>query len=207
MIEETKIREFLDALSSSQPTPGGGAASALAGSVAASLVCKVSVLTIGKKKYQNVQNEVKEIYEKSISLKDRLLMLVEKDSEAFSKIIDAYKATKGLNDQKERQKIIEEASKDACLVPIETADLSYQVLKLSVRITEIGNKNALTDGLTAAYLAYSAINSALENVFFNLKNVLFDEEFLKTTREKAEKIRELSEEIFNKLMKTKEEVK
>ncbi len=207
MIEETKIREFLDALSSSQPTPGGGAASALAGSVAASLVCKVSVLTIGKKKYQNVQNEVKEIYEKSISLKDRLLTLVEKDSEAFSKIIDAYKATKGLNDQKERQKIIEEASKDACLVPIETADLSYQVLKLSVRITEIGNKNALTDGLTAAYLAYSAINSALENVFFNLKNVLFDEEFLKTTREKAEKIRELSEEIFNKLMKTKEEVK
>ena len=204
MIEELKIKDFLDALSSSKPTPGGGAASALVASIAASLVCKVSVLTIGKKNYQDVQDEVKQIYERAKELKERLLRLAERDSEAFNKIIEAYRSAKGVLDQKEKQRMIEEASKDACSVPLETADASYQILELSLKISKIGNKNAYTDGLTAAYLAHSAINGALENVFFNLKNIFTDQKFLSETREKAIKIRELSDELYSRLRNVEE---
>lgn len=204
MIEELKIKDFLDALSSSKPTPGGGAASALVASIAASLVCKVSVLTIGKKNYQDVQDEVKQIYERAKELKERLLRLAERDSEAFNKIIEAYRSAKGVLDQKEKQRMIEEASKDACSVPLEAAEASYQILELSLKISKIGNKNAYTDGLTAAYLAHSAINGALENVFFNLKNIFTDQKFLSETREKAIKIRELSDELYSRLRNVEE---
>ncbi len=207
MIKETRIIDFLEILSSPQPTPGGGSVSALAASLAASLICKVSALTIGKKKYENVQDEVKEIYARSSNFKEKLLELADRDSEAFNKIINAYKTTKELVDLNEKQKIIEEASKDACLVPIETADVSYQILELSKRILEIGNKNALTDSLTAAYLAYSAINGALENVFFNLKNISIDQKFKIDTREKAEKIKTNSEALYNEIKKIAAEVK
>ena len=207
MMGESKIKEFLEALSSAQPAPGGGAASALVGSIAASLVCKVSALTIGKKKYQGVQEEVKEIYEKSRSLEEQLLKLADMDSEAFNKIIEAYRSAKELDDENEKQKVIEEATKEACVVPLETAELSYEVMKLSERITAIGNRNAFTDGLTASYLAFSAINGALENVFFNLKNISADKEFLIKTKERAENLKKLSEQLFDEAKGSAEEVK
>ncbi len=207
MIGETRIIDFLEALSSSKPTPGGGTASALAGSLAASLVCKVAVLTIGKKNYNDVQDEIKEINEKSKVYKEKLLELAEKDSEAFNKIINAYRITRELNDINEKKKILEEASKEACLVPLETANISYRVMELSERIMMIGNKNAFTDSLSAAYLAFSAINGAIENVFFTLKNISMDKDFSNKTYINAENIKRSSKELFEKINYIADEMK
>jgi formiminotetrahydrofolate cyclodeaminase len=199
MIEESKIKEFLEDLSSTNPTPGGGAASAIVGSIAAALVCKVSALTIGKKKYKDVQEKASEILSEAKTLREELLKNAEKDSQAFNMIIEAYRATKNVNDEEEKLKAIEKASKQACVVPLETASLSYRVLELSEIIMKIGNKNAISDAVSASYFAFSAVNGALENVYVNLKNIKFDSEFAKSILNKANELKGNSKELYDRI--------
>ncbi|MDP7976514.1 MAG: cyclodeaminase/cyclohydrolase family protein [TACK group archaeon] len=200
MIEESKIKEFLEDLSSTKPTPGGGAASAIVGSIAAALVCKVSALTIGKKKYQDVQEKASEILSEAKTLREDLLENAEKDSQAFNMIIEAYRSSKNMGDE-EKLRVIENASKQACAVPLETASLSYRVLELSETVIKIGNRNATSDAVSAAYFAFSAINGALENVYVNLKNIKFDREFAESTLKKADEIKDSSKELYDRIRK------
>ncbi len=194
MMKNMDIEKFMDELSSGSPTPGGGAASALVGAVAASLSSMVANLTIGKKKYADVENEMKEIVKKAIQIRNDLLSLMDEDVNAFNRIMEAYKLPKDSEDQiKIRKERIEQASKDACQVPLKTAKLALEIMDLALKVIEKGNKNAVSDGACSGYFADSAIKGALSNVKINLKNIE-DSEFKKMMNDEIDRIKKDSQE-------------
>ncbi|MFP3255837.1 MAG: glutamate formimidoyltransferase [Thermoplasmata archaeon] len=199
MLENMSIRKFLEELSSSSPTPGGGAASALVGSIAASLSSMVANLTIGKKKYQEVESEMKEIAKEAVRLRDELFLIVDEDVMVFNKIMDALKLPKETEEQvRLRKEKIEEASKEACEVPLKTARLCLEVMKLAFKVTEKGNKNAISDGACSAYFAHSALQGALLNIRINLKNIS-DENYKKMMHENIQNLIKESSFILEKV--------
>jgi len=160
-LEKKTIQKYVDELSSTAPTPGGGAVAALAGVQAASLVEKVALLTINKKKYLKVGKKMRVISRKAKTLKDRLLVLFSKDVEAFEGVMEAYRTGIGK----------EKALKTATKIPLETAVLSNEVRGLAKVAMDKGNQNAFSDAKTAYLLAEAAKLSALENVKINLKSI------------------------------------
>jgi len=166
--ENKKIKEFLEELSSNSPTPGGGAAAALVGSLAASLVEMVARLTIAKKGYEQLTSQMKTTGRKAAGYRRRLTALVGEDIGAFNQVMTAYRLVK---EGKSREIKIEKALKKATEVPLETAVLSKEVLKLAREMTKKGNKTAKSDAKSAEFLAQAAIRSALENVKINLDSI------------------------------------
>lgn len=194
MMENMGIREFLDELSSGSPTPGGGAASALVGSIAAALSSMVANLTIGKKKYVDVESEMKEVVSRAKELRDNLLKLMDDDVVVFNRIMDAYRLPKNNDEEMSIRKMkIEEASKNACEVPLKTARLCLEVINLASVVIEKGNRNAVSDGICSAYFADAALNGALMNVKINLKNIS-DEKFKEEMNNQIEILRNGSKE-------------
>ena len=160
-IQNQKIGEFLDNVASKSPTPGGGAVAAVTGAVAASLVEMVCNLTIGKKSYSDVQDEMIRVAERASELSQELLDLADRDSEAFEKVMEAYKTT-----DKEK---IKGALLLAIEVPKKTAELCENVRELAVITAELGNTNAHSDAMSAEHLAFAAVQSATENIEINKK--------------------------------------
>lgn len=160
-IQDQKIGEFLDSVASKSPTPGGGAVAAVTGAMAASLVEMVCNLTIGKKSYPEVQDEMIRVAERASELSQDLLDLADKDSEAFERVMEAYKT--------EDKDKIKGALLTAIEVPEKTAEYSENVRELAEIVAELGNKNAHSDAVSAEHLAFAAIQSAQENIEINKK--------------------------------------
>lgn len=165
-IGKLNIEEFLTRVGSKASTPGGGAVAAITGAIAVSLVEMVCNLTLGKKGYEEYEEEIKKIKNASIEYKRKLLELADEDIKAFNEVMDAYKAAK--HDPEEKEKI-QRALKRATGIPLETGELSRKVGEMAEKIFEKGNKNAASDAKTARYLADAAVKSALENVKINLR--------------------------------------
>ena len=182
MIKDQKIKNFLDDLSSSSPTPGGGATAALCGALSASLVEMVCNLTIGKKGYEGVESKMKEIKKSVVIEKEKLLLLADEDVKAFNEVMKAYKVK-----TKDREQKIQKALKYATLVPLEVVQLSSKVSNHSEIVVKEGNKNTLSDAKSAKYLALAAIKSANENININLK-YLKDEKFISKIKKAKNKV-------------------
>lgn len=167
---EKKLGDFLSEISSSSPTPGGGSVSAFCGAMATSLGIMVCNLTIGKKKYENVQNEISEI---KTSLEDhynKFLELYDLDSAAFDKVMEAYKLPKETEEEKrKRSEEIEKANVEATNIPIEVIRSAYSIHKQLTRLSEIGNQNSLSDTGVALLLLKTCAQGALLNVLINTK--------------------------------------
>lgn len=167
---EKKLGDFLSEISSSSPTPGGGSVSAFCGAMATSLGIMVCNLTIGKKKYENVQNEISEI---KTSLEDhynKFLELYDLDSAAFDKVMEAYKLPKETEEEKrKRSEEIEKANVEATNIPIEVIRSAYLILKQLTRLSEIGNQNSLSDTGVALLLLKTCAQGAFLNVLINTK--------------------------------------
>lgn len=160
---------FLEALASGEPTPGGGSAAAYGGAMAAALVAMVGRVTVGKLKYADVEAEMWSIIEEALELKKALQDAVEKDSQAFEAYMKARRLPKDTEDQKSaRIQAIQSASIHAAGVPLTVARHALQVMRLAVRAAEIGNVNAISDAGTAAAFAKTAITGAGLNVRINL---------------------------------------
>jgi len=169
MLEGTSGEGFLDALASGSPTPGGGSASAHTAAAGAALVTMVGRLTVGKSKYADVQGEMWTLIEQAEILRKSLEEDVEKDAEAFEVYMQARRLPKNTDDEKaKRDQAIKRATIHAASVPLGVAQQAASVMKLAVRMTEVGNINAITDAGTAANLAYAAIKGAGLNVQVNL---------------------------------------
>lgn len=179
---ERKVREataggpsvdsFVAAIASSSPVPGGGSVAAHAGAVAAALVQMVAGLTIGKKKYAAVEDEMKEVGEKAAALAMKLSALVKKDADAFTSVSEAYKLPKETDMEKtERAAEIEKALLGAAEVPLETTRACCEVTRLAAVCAQRGNQNALTDAGVAALLAASGARGGAYNVLINLKSL------------------------------------
>jgi len=172
---ETTIDRFLTELSSDAPTPGGGSVAALSGAMAASLVSMVCNLTIGKEKFAEYEQEIKDILEEALKLRERLLSAVEEDIQAYNSLVTCYRLPKATPQEKEeRRKRIQAALKNATDVPYRTAEACYRVLELNRRLPQIGNPNAVSDVAVSAHLAEAAVQSALYNVDINCSYIKDD---------------------------------
>ncbi len=166
------VRQFVDELSTDSPAPGGGSAAALSGSIAAGLVAMVANLTVGKKGYESVFDEMKNISVSAQKLKDELLLLVDEDTNAFNKLMEAARLPKKSEEEiNKRNKLIEETTLYASEVPLRTMEKSFEVLSLAKIVSEIGNKNSNSDAGVAILLSRSAIKGGAMNVEINLKEL------------------------------------
>lgn len=187
LIKKT-VRTFVTELASDSATPGGGSASALAGSLGAALTTMVCNLSLDAKKFKAELPEIKSIQEQASKLQEKLLLAVDEDASAFKEVMNAYKLAKTTEEEKAaRQETIQNAMKKASLMPLSVAGDCLETLKLARRILPIGNANAASDAAVAGLMAYAAIQGALFNVKINLG-------FIKDTEFCAE-IRELVDEI------------
>ena len=168
-ITEQSFKDVMDSLAASTPAPGGGTAAALAGVMAASLVQMVANLTVGKKKYYEVQDIMQDILVSASELRGRLSELAEEDARAYEEVMQAYKFPKSTDEELAvRNQAIERALHGAATVPLRTAQAAMQVLELTAQVAEAGNKNALTDAGVASLLAHASLQAALYNVRVNI---------------------------------------
>jgi len=196
------LEEFSKETASSQPVPGGGSIAAYSGALAAALSEMVANLTVGKKNYKDVEEEMKLIVDKAEMIRTNMLDNIEKDCEAFDKVMVGFKLPKTSEEEKEyRKKTIQKGLIIAAEVPLEIAKEAFEIMPLAEIVVEKGNKNAVTDGLVSAMLARTAVLSALLNVKINL-NSIKDEDYVDKTRKVVENLEEMAiekeKEILNK---------
>ncbi len=166
------VQTFLDQLASDQPVPGGGTVAALSGSLGASLVAMVCRLTIGRKGYEAVNAEMQTILGRAEKLQIELRDLMQADTDAYARVMDAYKLPKSADAEKlARTQAIQDALKHAVKVPMRVAELCAEVLALARPVAEHGNKNAASDGGVGALMAHAGLRGALFNVLINLGSI------------------------------------
>ena len=163
--EGPSLDGWIEELAGGSPTPGGGSAAALAGSLAAALVAMVARLTIGKKAYAAVDQRAREILAEAEQLRGELRRLVDEDATAYGGVTAAYKIPK---DDPGRVHAIDDALIAACRTPADVARRAARVLELAVEIGKIGNKNASSDATVGQLLAQTAIKGAAENIKVNV---------------------------------------
>jgi glutamate formiminotransferase/formiminotetrahydrofolate cyclodeaminase len=164
--------DFLDALADSNPTPGGGSAAAHAGAMGAGLVAMVARLSIGKKKYADVEGEMKAMLNEAESLRAKLTQAVDEDAASFDTIMQAFKLPKGTDEEKSvRSQAIQDATLYAAEVPLQTATDAVRVMELALKVASVGNSNAITDGASGAAMARAALTSAGYNVRINITSL------------------------------------
>lgn len=170
---------FLDELASSSPAPGGGSVAALAGALGAALSSMVCNLTKGKQGYETIQDQITEMLQKSEQLRKELTELIDKDTEAFTEVMNAFKLPKETDEQKEQRKnALQTAFKHAAEVPLETARKCVEVLDVAYFAAENGNKNSVSDAAVSALMAQTGVQAAMLNVRINLSSIK-DPEYVK----------------------------
>lgn len=177
---ETGVAEasFLDELASANPTPGGGSAAAHTGAAAAALVAMVARVTLGKKKYENVKDQMWALVEKAEALRADLTSGVQSDSDAFIAVMEAFKLPKDTPEQMEaRHRAVQSATQLAAQVPLEAARQCLAVQELALQAAELGNLNAISDAASGATLARAALTCAAYNVRINTNGL--DDEIVK----------------------------
>lgn len=179
---------FINALASEAPAPGGGSASALAAAMAAALNTMVCNLTVGKKKFKEVEAEAKDYLAMCHAFTAELNGYIQTDAEAFNAVSAAFALPKDSAAEKEaRSAAIQTALKGAAEVPLDVMRKAYETLMLSEKIARIGNPNALSDIGVAALMAAAGIRGAKLNVDINLASIK-DEEFTASVRKQCEAI-------------------
>jgi len=193
MLTDKKVSNFLGELASNSPTPGGGSVAALAGALGAALISMVGNLTAGKKKYEDVEEDIKKIVSSSEKLRYELSQLIEEDVKTFNNFMATCKMPKETEDEKRmRTEKIQEALIEAAKVPLKTAYKCLDIMILSREVAEKGNVNLISDVGVAVLMAEAALESAILNVKINLRMI------------KDEKVRtELSSSIEEILLKEK----
>ena len=170
--KDTAVEPFLEALASRDATPGGGSAAAIIGAMGASLVSMVCNLTIGKKKYAEVEDEMKDILAKADSLRVKLIGMIEDDAKAFDAVMGAYGMAKETDQQKAaRNQAIQAALKLATDVPLACARAAREVIDLAAIAADKGNRNVISDAGVGVLAAYAALRSAALNVFTNARMI------------------------------------
>jgi formiminotetrahydrofolate cyclodeaminase len=204
MLADMSVVDFLDETASNSPVPGGGSIAALSAAFSSALTQMVANLTLGKKGYEDVQEEAESVVKEAQRMKGFFVEYIDKDSDAFNEVMNAFKLPKDTDERVEqRKKAIQEATKLAALVPLEVAREAYKIMDIAKFVVEKGNKNAVTDGAVATMLARTAVLSALYNVKINLSSIK-DKEFVEKVAEEVDelesKVKLKEEEILAKVV-------
>jgi methenyltetrahydrofolate cyclohydrolase len=172
MLTDLTIKKFLERLASGEPVPGGGSAAALSGALAASLSEMVARLTLNKADNAALEEKMSTLIDQASSLRAKLTGDVDKDSDAYARVMDAFHLPKGSEAEKTaRATAIQEAMKEAARVPLSVAESGVALLKLAGVAVSEGNSSAITDGLVAVLMARSSVIGALYNVRINLVSI------------------------------------
>ena len=181
-----QCNEFVEVLASKAPVPGGGGASALVGAVGTALGNMVGSLTVGKKKYADVEEEMWELKGKADALQKELLTLIERDAEVFEPLSKAYGMPRATEEEKaEKARVMEIVLKDACSVPMEIMEKCCEALDLIVEFAAKGSALAISDAGVGAAFCKAALQGASLNVYINTKSM--------KDRQKAEEINQRAE--------------
>lgn len=177
-MKNMSIVELAEITASKCAVPGGGSMAALCGALAAALVEMVTNLTIGNKKYTEVEEKMEKLRDRALNLRKELLDDIARDSEAYAGVMNAYKLPKITEDEKKnRRSMIQDCLKNAVLIPLEIASKGCQVIDLSKEVVQFGNKNAVSDGMVSAMMARTAVLAAILNAKINLGSIK-DEDFV-----------------------------
>jgi methenyltetrahydrofolate cyclohydrolase len=172
MTANSSIATFLDDLASERPTPGGGGAAALCGAIGAALVSMVANLTIGKKNYEAVWQDLEAVNTKAEALRAELTGAIEEDVMAFNAVMAAYGLPRATEEEKaKRTASIQAALKNATLAPLRAVKACFEVIRLSATVAEKGNLNVISDAGVAVLAANAGLRSAALNVFVNAKAI------------------------------------
>ncbi|MEJ8554037.1 cyclodeaminase/cyclohydrolase family protein [Tepidibacter sp. Z1-5] len=202
LIEKNSI-EFVEVLASKAAVPGGGGAAALVGAIGMALGSMVCNLTIGKKKYAEYEEIVKESLEKATKIQDELLRMVDEDAENFLPLSKAYgiKATTE-EEKEEKDKVMEEALKTACSVPIEIVRTCYKAIKLHEDLVGKTSMLAISDIGVGVQCLRAALISGKLNVAINI-NSIKDQEYVNKVKEETDRLvcegTKIADEVYKKV--------
>ena len=189
MIESMRIQEFLDVLSSKEPVPGGGGASALAGALGNALGQMVANLTIGKKKYALVEDEIKELAERMKGIQGQFSALADQDARVFAPLAKCYSLPSGTEEEKAyKAEVMEARLLDASLVPMEIMEKASEMLEIMDILADKGSRMAVSDVGVGVQFIRTALLGAVMNVYINTKSM--------KNREKAEEMNEKAERLI-----------
>ena len=196
--------EFVDVLASKAPVPGGGGASALVGAIGMALGNMVGSLTVGKKKYADVEADIIALKEKATALQADFLRLVEADAEAFEPLAKAYGMPRETEEEKaEKARVMEIVLKDACSVPMEIMEKCCEAIEVIVEFAAKGSTLAISDAGVGAAFCKAALKGASLNVYINTKSMK-DREYAEELNKKAdamlEKYTKIADETFDSVL-------
>jgi len=201
---EQNCREFSEQLASHSPTPGGGSAAAMIGSYGAALSAMVANFTIGREKYAEHEETMKDTLAQVENLRKEFLAAVDADAEAYSAVGDVLKMPKSTPEEKAaRKESMQNALKKAALIPLHVMELSQKALQLTSNAVGVSNPNVSSDLGVAALSLRTALCGAWLNVLINLSSIK-DEAFTKEYRMRGEslvsKSLSLADEIYEKVL-------
>ena len=198
-IKDASIEEFLEGLASKSATPGGGSAAAIMGAMGAALVSMVCNLTVGKKNYESVSEEMAALLPRLEDLRNRLIDMVAADVDAFDQVMAAYGLPKETDaDKQSRSAAIQEALQNATRVPLHCAHACVEIIKLSLIAAEKGNKNVISDAGVAVVAAHAALRSAALNVQVNIGTIK-DEAFVTHAGRELENLMDGMEQLTDEI--------
>ena len=189
MTEEKKISEYLEVLSSKAPVPGGGGASALAGALGNALGQMVVNLTVGKKKYAEVEEEMQKYLTDLKNMQQEFLHFSDRDAEVFAPLAERYRLPSATPEEKEhKDAVMEEKLLDASMVPVEIMEKSLELLEILDVLADKGSRMAVSDVGVAVQFTRTALLGAVMNVYINTKSM--------KNREKAEEINQKAKRMI-----------
>jgi formiminotetrahydrofolate cyclodeaminase len=172
LLKDLTVTEFLEHTASAEPLPGGGCTAALSAALAASLTEMVANLTIGRKKFQAVEDEMKKIAKTAADLRKKLQNDIDNDAQAYREVLAAFKLPKTTDgEKKQRSSAIQQAFKTAATVPLGVARDALTIMDLASRAIAQGNQNAVSDGAVGVLASRTAALAALYNVKINLSAI------------------------------------
>ena len=194
----TKIEDFLSMLSSKDPAPGGGGASAAVAAVGAALGHMVGSLTEGKKKYIDVRDDIERMNKQAKGLINELVGLVQKDAECFIPLSQAYGLPNNTEEeQRIKNEVLERELNNACSVPLEIMDKCSQAINLCIEYAKKGSRLAVSDAAAGIIICEAALKAASLNVYINTK--------LMKNRERAEELNEKVDRFYSDCVVNAEE--
>ena len=196
--------EFVEVLASKAPVPGGGGASALVGAIGTALGNMVGSLTVGKKKYADVEEEMWELKAKSDKLQAELLRLIERDAEVFEPLSKAYGMPRTTEEEKaEKARVMEIVLKDACSVPMEIMEKCCEAIDIIVEFAAKGSTLAISDAGVGVAFCKAALKGASLNVYINTKSMQ-NKEYAAELNAKCdamlEKYTKIADEVFDSVL-------